>query len=123
MGDMKAKGRAPAHSAQPRAAPRRHRRPSASEARTAKVAASAANDAPRARGQASKRYKGLCKDWLNRRPEPGFRLRKAARQLVLTLNPSCDVAKCERKTPLYLSEIYKKIARKPLIRKALEDAT
>ena len=33
-------------------------------------------------------------------PEPGFRLRKAALQLVLTLKPSCDVAKCERNTPL-----------------------
>lgn len=69
----------PAHSAQPRAAPRRHRRPSASEARTAKVAASAANDAPRARVQrparammipehgcmSLERYKGLDKDWLN----------------------------------------------------------
>lgn len=56
-----------------------------------------------------KRYKGLDKDWLNRRPEPGFRLRKAALQLVLTLNPSCDVAKCERKTPLYMYCIPKEL--------------
>lgn len=98
----------PAHSAQPRAAQSRRRRPSASEARTAKVAANAANDVPRARVQrparammipehgcmSLKRYKGLSREWLNRRPEPGFRLRKAVRMLFVIF--------CIHKATLYI---------------------
>lgn len=62
------------------------------------VASNAANDAPRARVQrptrammipehgcmSLKRYKGLDSDWLNRRPEPGFRLRKAAQAVLFS---------------------------------------
>lgn len=44
-----------------------------------------------------KRYKGLDKDWLNRRPEPGFRLRKAANMLFVIF--------CIHKATLYIIEL------------------
>jgi len=48
-----------------------------------------------------KRYKGLDKDWLNRRPEPGFRLRKAANMLFVIF--------CIHKATLYMYCIPKEL--------------